>query len=119
MIMRSNGCRKSLIVHRVMRQIDLLSGGTRPNHHRGHPDFSHGLGIHLPKHVSAWAKIVDAVHNIGGHIFLQLWHVGTIFHTSLLLDNQAPVAPSAVSARARTVTENGFEDVSTPRPHAR
>jgi N-ethylmaleimide reductase len=72
-------------------------------------------GIHLPKHVSAWAKIVDAVHNIGGHIFLQLWHVGRISHTSLLPDNQAPVAPSAVSAQARTVTENGFEEVSTPR----
>jgi N-ethylmaleimide reductase len=72
-------------------------------------------GIYAPEHVAGWRKIVDAVHGVGGHIFLQLWHVGRISHTSLQPDQQAPVAPSAVQARAKTVTEAGFVDVSPPR----
>ena len=73
-------------------------------------------GIYLPQHIDAWRKIVDGVHAAGGHIFLQLWHVGRISHTSLLPDNVAPVAPSAIRAASRTVTESGFVEVSEPRP---
>jgi 2,4-dienoyl-CoA reductase-like NADH-dependent reductase (Old Yellow Enzyme family) len=36
---------------------------------------------------------VDAVHGEGGHIFLQLWHVGRISHSSLLPDHARPLAP--------------------------
>ena len=72
-------------------------------------------GIYLPEHVAAWRGIVDAVHNAGGHIFLQLWHVGRISHTSLLPDGRAPVAPSAIQACAKTFTSEGLVDVSTPR----
>jgi len=72
-------------------------------------------GIYRPEHVAGWRRIVDTVHDAGGHIFLQLWHVGRISHTSLLPDGQAPVAPSAVRAQAKTVTEAGFVDVSEPR----
>jgi N-ethylmaleimide reductase len=72
-------------------------------------------GIYLPRHIAAWRTIVDGVHAEGGRIFLQLWHVGRISHTSLLPDNAAPVAPSAIRANSRTVTSDGFVDVSEPR----
>jgi N-ethylmaleimide reductase len=72
-------------------------------------------GIYLPQHITAWRKIVDGVHAEGGGIFLQLWHVGRISHTSLLPDNALPVAPSAIRANSRTVTSSGFVDVSEPR----
>ena len=72
-------------------------------------------GIYLPQHIAAWRKIVDGVHAEGGRIFLQLWHVGRISHTSLLPDNAPPVAPSAIRANSRTVTSSGFVDVSEPR----
>lgn len=72
-------------------------------------------GIYLPQHVAAWRKIVDAVHNKGGHIFLQLWHVGRISHTSLLPGGESPVAPSAIQAQAKTFTSEGLVDVSSPR----
>jgi N-ethylmaleimide reductase len=71
-------------------------------------------GIYLPEHIAGWRQIVDGVHEEGGRIFLQLWHVGRISHTSLLPNNVAPVAPSAVRANAQTVTEQGFVDVSEP-----
>ena len=72
-------------------------------------------GIYLPEHVAGWRRIVDGVHDEGGRILLQLWHVGRIAHTSLLPDNAQPVAPSAVRARSRTVTASGLVDVSEPR----
>lgn len=72
-------------------------------------------GIYLSEHVTGWRKIVDAVHDDGGRIFLQLWHVGRISHSSLLPNNAQPVAPSAVRARSRTVTDLGFVDVTKPR----
>jgi len=72
-------------------------------------------GIYRAEHVAAWRKIVDSAHDKGGHIFLQLWHVGRISHTSLLPDGESPVAPSAIQARAKTYTSKGLVDVSMPR----
>ncbi len=72
-------------------------------------------GIHADAHTAAWKRITDAVHAGGGRIFVQLWHVGRISHTSLLPDGQPPVAPSAVRAEAQTFAESGFVDTSQPR----
>lgn len=71
--------------------------------------------IHSEEQVAGWKPVVDAVHRSGGRIFLQLWHVGRISHSSLLPGNASPVAPSAIRARAQTVVEAGFFDVSEPR----
>jgi N-ethylmaleimide reductase len=35
-------------------------------------------GIHSDEQVDGWKTVVDAVHDKGGRIFLQLWHVGRI-----------------------------------------
>ncbi|KIN60830.1 NADH-dependent flavin oxidoreductase, Oye family protein [Sulfitobacter noctilucae] len=72
-------------------------------------------GIHTEGQVAAWRKVTDAVHDAGGKIVIQLWHVGRISHTSLLPDGQAPVAPSAINAGVKTFTANGFEETSDPR----
>ena len=72
-------------------------------------------GIYSDEQVKGWKKVTDAVHEKGGKIFLQLWHVGRISHSSLLPDGAAPVAPSAIRAEAKVFTHNGFEDVSEPR----
>jgi N-ethylmaleimide reductase len=76
-------------------------------------------GIYLPQHVAAWRKITAAVHEAGGRIFLQLWHVGRISHRSLLPDQQPPVAPSAIRARAQTFIETGPVETSEPRALSR
>jgi N-ethylmaleimide reductase len=72
-------------------------------------------GIHSEEQIAGWKQVVDAVHRSGGRIFLQLWHVGRISHSSLLPGNASPVAPSAIRARAQTVVDTGFVDVSEPR----
>jgi N-ethylmaleimide reductase len=43
------------------------------------------------------------VHAKGGRIVTQLWHVGRISHTVLQPELQAPVAPSALTARSKTL----------------
>jgi 2,4-dienoyl-CoA reductase-like NADH-dependent reductase (Old Yellow Enzyme family) len=41
-------------------------------------------GIWSAEQVEGWKKITSAVHNAGGRIILQLWHVGRISHSSYL-----------------------------------
>jgi N-ethylmaleimide reductase len=72
-------------------------------------------GIYSPEQVAGWRAVTEAVHAKGGHIFIQLWHVGRISHTSLQPNGQAPVAPSAIRANSKTFIETGFVDTSTPR----
>lgn len=56
-------------------------------------------GIHNEEQVKGWKQVTEAVHAKGGKIFLQLWHVGRISHTSHQLDGGLPVAPSAIAAK--------------------
>jgi N-ethylmaleimide reductase len=72
-------------------------------------------GIYSKEQVAGWRKITDRVHERGGRIFIQLWHVGRISHTSLQPNNGAPVAPSAVRANTKTFVGGAFVDVSEPR----
>jgi N-ethylmaleimide reductase len=53
-------------------------------------------GIYSDRQVEGWRNVVDAVHAKGGVIFLQLWHVGRVSHSSLQPGGALPVAPSAV-----------------------
>lgn len=72
-------------------------------------------GIHSAEQIAEWRKVTDAVHAEGGRIFMQLWHVGRISHTSLQPNGQAPVAPSALTADAPTFDGEGFVKTSAPR----
>lgn len=71
-------------------------------------------GIHSPEQVRAWSRIVEAVHKSGGRIFLQLWHVGRISHTSLLPNHAQPLAPSAIRANSQTLIATGLAPVAEP-----
>ena len=81
--------------------------------------YSNVPGLYTPEAVAAWKKVTEAVHAQGGKIVVQLWHVGRISHVSLQPGGQAPVAPSAIAAKAKTVLiKQGtpeFVDTSMPR----
>ena len=77
-------------------------------------------GLYLPQAVEGWAKVTAGVHQKGGRIVAQLWHVGRVSHVSLQPNGAQPVAPSAIPAGAKTyiIDENGagaFVDTSEPR----
>jgi N-ethylmaleimide reductase len=72
-------------------------------------------GLYSEAQVEGWRRATDAVHEAGGRIFAQLWHVGRISHVSLQPNGGAPVAPSAIRANTRTFIESGFAEVSEPR----
>ncbi|MDB5405294.1 MAG: NADH:flavin oxidoreductase [Rhodospirillales bacterium] len=63
-------------------------------------------GIHSREQVEGWRLVTDAVHEEGGRIFLQLWHVGRISHPALQPDCMLPVAPSAVKPAGEAFIEN-------------
>jgi N-ethylmaleimide reductase len=63
-------------------------------------------GIHSREQVEAWRHITKAVHQAGGLIFNQLWHVGRISHPALQPDHMLPVAPSAIIPEGKAFIEN-------------
>lgn len=71
-------------------------------------------GIHTADQVEGWKKITDAVHKKGGHIFLQLWHVGRISHP-IYHGGALPVAPSAIIPKGEAATYEGMKSFVTPR----
>ncbi len=78
--------------------------------------YSSTPGLHTEEQIEGWKKVTDAVHAKGGKIFVQLWHTGRMSHTIFQPGNQAPVAPSAIAAKAKTfVAGEGYVDTSTPR----
>src|SRR5690606_1037535 len=76
-------------------------------------------GLYAPEQIAGWRRITEAVHQAGGKIVTQLWHVGRVSHTELQPGKAAPVAPSAVTAKTKTVLivdgQPRFVDTSEPR----
>ncbi len=81
--------------------------------------YSDVPGLYGTEQLDAWKKVTADVHAAGGKIVVQLWHVGRVSHTSLQPDNGAPVAPSAITAKTKTVLiKDGtpvFVETSAPR----
>ena len=72
-------------------------------------------GVHEDAHVGGWRQVTDAVHERGGRIFAQLWHVGRISHPLLQPGGALPVAPSAIAAEGQTFTIEGPKPFGVPR----
>ncbi len=72
-------------------------------------------GIWNGEQMAGWARVTQAVHEMGGHIVCQLWHVGRISHPSLQPDGGLPVAPSAIKPVGEAPTAQGMQPFVTPR----
>lgn len=69
--------------------------------------------IYTNKQVEGWKKVADAVHEKGGKIFIQLWHVGRISHPDHH-NGEKPLAPSAINPNTKSYTPEGLKDTVTP-----
>ncbi len=76
-------------------------------------------GLYSTEQLDGWKRVTHAVHEADGKIVVQLWHVGRVSHVSLQPHGLAPVAPSAIRAKTKTVLiKDGvptFVDTSEPR----
>ncbi|MDB2705278.1 alkene reductase [Pseudomonadota bacterium] len=73
-------------------------------------------GIYSQDQIDGWKKVTNTIHQKGGRIFLQLWHVGRVSHSNLQADGALPVAPSAIAiTEGQAFTEQGMIDFETPR----
>lgn len=77
----------------------------------GYPDTP---GIWSDEQVEGWRKVTQAVHDAGGRIFLQLWHVGRVSHPNHL-NGELPVAPSAIAPLGHVSLLRPQQEYVTPR----
>ena len=81
--------------------------------------YSDVPGLYGTEQLDSWKKVTHAVHEKGGKIVVQLWHVGRVSHTSLQPGGGKPVAPSALTAKTKTVLIKegvpSFVETSEPR----
>ncbi len=71
-------------------------------------------GVWSAEQTQGWRKITTAVHEAGGRIFMQLWHVGRISHP-MFLDGETPVAPSAIAPKGNVSIVRPEQPYVTPR----
>lgn len=90
----------------------ILTEGTWPS--REGVGFINVPGLFTRQQAEGWRRVTDAVHEAGGHIFVQLGHIGSSSHPDLL-DGALPLAPSAVNPGLKAFTPAGFKDTVTPR----
>lgn len=76
--------------------------------------YANTPGIWSDEQVTGWKLITQAVHEAGGRIFLQLWHVGRI-SDPLFLDGALPVAPSAITPAGHVSLVRPEKPFVTPR----
>ncbi|MDP1757952.1 MAG: alkene reductase, partial [Pseudohongiella sp.] len=95
----------------------LITEATAISHEgQGYSDVP---GLYGTEQLDGWKRVTQAVHQAGGKIVGQLWHVGRVSHNLLQPHGGKPVAPSAITARTKTVLiKDGvptFVDTSEPR----
>ncbi|ADP16824.1 xenobiotic reductase B [Achromobacter xylosoxidans A8] len=71
-------------------------------------------GLWTPEQVQGWRKVTSSVHQAGGLIVAQLWHVGRI-SDPMFLDGELPVAPSAIAAKGHVSHVRPQRAYVTPR----
>lgn len=71
-------------------------------------------GIYSREQTEGWKKITKAVHDEGGKIFIQLWHVGRLTHP-YFLEGKLPIAPSAINPNHPIRTPEGEKSSVAPR----
>jgi N-ethylmaleimide reductase len=72
-------------------------------------------GIWSDEQTEAWKPVTQAVHQVGGRIFVQLWHMGRLVHPSFLNGAQ-PVSSSATTAPGKAHTYDGKQPYAEARP---
>jgi 2,4-dienoyl-CoA reductase-like NADH-dependent reductase (Old Yellow Enzyme family) len=76
--------------------------------------WAYAPGIWNEQQVAGWRPIVSAVHEAGGRIICQLWHMGRLVHPNFL-DGEKPVSSSATRAPGHAHSYEGSLDYAEAR----
>ncbi|AWT24938.1 N-ethylmaleimide reductase [Corynebacterium provencense] len=91
----------------------IITEGTQPSADgQGYMDTP---GVYTEDHIAGWREVADAVHAGGGHLVIQLMHVGRMGHPDNTPHHRTPVAPSAISADEDMHTPTGVQKTPVPR----
>lgn len=71
-------------------------------------------GLYTDRHVQQWTSIVEAVHDAGATIIVQIAHDGRQSHSDLSA-GRPPIAPSVVPFDTQVVTQDGWVPNSANR----
>lgn len=71
-------------------------------------------GIYSEAQTEAWKQVTQAVHEAGGHIFIQLWHVGRMSHPDFH-GGELPLSASATNPQSKSFTPQGFKETVTAK----
>jgi N-ethylmaleimide reductase len=71
-------------------------------------------GIYSEAQTEAWKGVTKAIHEEGGHIFIQLWHVGRMSHPDFH-NGALPVSASATNPNSKSYTPEGFKETVTAK----
>jgi len=103
-------------VQRASAGLIIAEGTQTSAHAKGFPRIP---GLFARAQVDEWREVTDAVHEVGGHIFAQLWHCGRISHHLSQPDRALPGAPSAIRADNMVMLDDGTRvPTDTPRAFA-
>ncbi|MDE8342312.1 MAG: alkene reductase [Acidocella sp.] len=72
-------------------------------------------GLWSAEQVEGWKLVTKAVHQAGGRIFAQLWHVGRVSHP-MFLNGELPVSASAIAPKGHVSLVRPLQDYVVPRP---
>jgi len=91
----------------------LISEATLIAEDAGH--YARAPGIYSPAQVDAWKRVTTRVHNKGGYIFNQIWHIGRAAQSSFL--GKQPVSSSDIPISGDTQNKAGEKvPYDVPRP---
>lgn len=76
--------------------------------------YANTPGIWSQEQIEGWKLVTQAVHQKGGRIFLQLWHVGRV-SDPFFLNGELPVAPSAIAPKGHVSLLRPERPFVTPR----
>ncbi len=94
------------VYYRQRATAGLIISEATPVSPRGHGYFN-TPGIHTAAQAEGWKLVTQAVHEAGGRVFLQLWHVGRQSHNDLQPNGELPVAPSAIGSGSQSPVAPG------------
>lgn len=69
--------------------------------------YTHSPGCYTEAQLNGWKEVTKAVHQAGGRIFLQLWHVGPFSHRLLQPGGRLPLSASPVVPDGLVLTPQG------------